>query len=86
MKADIDELRKEMNYEQGTEFVLILSFTSDEMMCMVHMFPEVCFMDVTCSNNQQNKPLFLMVVKDASEEAHVGNISVLPSEKKMGVQ
>ena len=82
MKSDIDKLRKEMNYEHGTEIVLILSCASDEMMRMVHMFPEVFSMDVTCSTNRQNKPLFFMVVKDANGEAHVGNISVLPSEKK----
>ncbi len=39
-------------------------------------------MDVTCSTNQRYRPLFLMVVKDTNGEAHVGNISVLPSEKK----
>lgn len=38
-------------------------------------------MDVTFCTNCQNKPLFLMVVKDANGETHVGNISVLPSEK-----
>ncbi len=51
MKAGIDKLRKEMNYEQGTDIVLILSFVSYVIMCMVHMFPEVFFMDVTCSTN-----------------------------------
>ncbi len=52
------------------------------MICMIQIFPELFFMDVTCSTNWQNKPLFLMVVKDADGEAHIGNISVLPSEKK----
>lgn len=79
---DIINLRKAMSYEDGTEIVLILSFASDDMVRMVNMFPEVFFMDVTCSTNRQNKPLFLMVVKDANGETHIGNISVLPSEKK----
>ncbi len=39
-------------------------------------------MDIACSTNCQNKPLFLMVLKDAKGEAHIGNISVLPSEKR----
>ena len=39
-------------------------------------------MDVTNSTNRQNKPLFLMVVKDANGETHIGNVCVLPSEQK----
>ena len=82
MEEHIKSLRAAMNYEEGTEIVLILSFASDEMIRMVNMFPEVFFMDVTSSTNRQNKPLFLMVVKDANGESHIGNISILPSEKK----
>jgi hypothetical protein len=82
MEEHIKSLRTEMNYKDDTEIVLILSFALDEMIRMVNMFPEVFFMDVTCSTNRQNKPLFLMVLKDANGEAHIGNISVLPSEKR----
>ncbi len=70
-----------MNYKAGTEIVLILSFASDKMISMMNMFLEVFFMDVTFSTNCQNRPLFLIVLKDANGEAHIGNISVLPSEK-----
>ncbi len=71
-----------MNYKDGTEIVLIFSFASDKIICMVNMFPEVFFMNVTCCTNCQSKPLFLMVLKDANGEAHIGNISVLQSEKR----
>ncbi len=81
MEEHIKSLHSKMNYKDDTEIVLILSFASDEMICMVNMFPEVFFMDVTCSTNCQNKYLFLIVLKDANGEAHIGNISVLPSEK-----
>ncbi len=74
-----------MNFKNGTEIKSILSFASDELIQMVNMIPEAFFMDVTCCNNCQNKPLFFMVVKDANAETHVGNISVLLSEK-MGFQ
>ena len=47
----------------------------------VHMFPEVFFMDVTCKLNRQKRDLFVMVVKDASEEAFLGNIIMVPSGK-----
>ncbi len=77
----MQELHREINYEHVTEIVLILSFVSDEMICMVNIFPEVFFMDVTNSINKQTNPLFFMVVKDANGESHIENICVLPSEK-----
>ncbi len=55
-----------MKYEKETEIVLILSFSSDAMIRAVLMFSEVFYIDVTCSTNQQNRPFFLMVVKDAN--------------------
>ncbi len=82
MEIEMKTLQCKINYEYGTENVLILLFASDEMIHMVNMFPNVIYMDVTCCMNCQNKPLFLMVVKDTNGETHVGNISVLPSEKK----
>ncbi len=81
MEEHIKSLHTEINYKDDTEIVLILSFASDDMIYMVNMFLEVFFMDVTCCTNHQNKPLFLMVLKDANGEGHIGNISVLPSEK-----
>ncbi len=81
MEEHIKSLKSEMNYKDGTEIVLILLFASDKMICMVNMFPQVFFMDVTCSTNCQNKPLFLIVLENAIGEACIGNISVLPSEK-----
>ncbi len=76
MEEHIKLLHSKMNYKDGTDIVLILFFASDKMICMVNMFPEVFFMDVTCSMNCQNKLLFLMVLKYANGEAHIGNISV----------
>ncbi len=82
MENYMKTLQCKMNYENGTEIVLMLLSVSDEMIQMVNMFPVVFFVDVTCSTNCQNKPLFLMVVKDTNGETHIGNICVLPSEKK----
>ncbi len=71
MEEHIKSLRTEMNYKDDTEIVLILSFASGEMICMVNMFLEVFLTDVTCCTNCQNKPLFLMVLRDANGEAHI---------------
>ncbi len=76
---DVKNLRYEMKYKKGTEIVLVLS--SDAMIRVVLMFPEVFYMDVTSSTNQQNRPIFLMVVKDANRQSHISNIRILPSEK-----
>ncbi len=78
---DVKNLRNKMKWEKGTESVLILSFASYALIRSVSMFPEVFYMDVTCSNNQQNRLLFLMVVKVANGQTHVGNIRTLLSEK-----
>ena len=78
MKAELQRLREEMNYEEGTEIVLAVSFATDEMIRLVHMYPEVFYMDVTGNTNRQKRDIFLMVVKDIAR-THVGNVTVVPS-------
>ena len=39
-------------------------------------------MDVTSKTNRQNRDLFLMVVKDASGETFVGNVTLIPSQQR----
>lgn len=79
LKEELDKLRKELSYEDGTEILLALSIASDEMARAVHMFPEVWYMDVTANTNRQKRGLFLMVVKDPNGETFVGNATVIPS-------
>jgi hypothetical protein len=71
-----------MNYRDGTEILLALSFASDEMARSVHMFPEVFYMDVTANTNRQKRDMFLMVVKDANGETFIGNATVIPSGQR----
>jgi len=78
---DVTNLRIKKKYKKGTEIVLILSFASDAMNRVVLMFPEVIYMDVTSSTNQQNRPIFLMVVKDANRQTYIA-ISVFYLLKK----
>jgi hypothetical protein len=82
LRKELEKMKKEMNYKDGTEILLALSIATDEMARHVHMFPEVFFMDVTCKTNRQNRDLFLMVVKDANGEAYPGNATVIPSGKR----
>lgn len=79
LKAELKKLKEEMSYKPGTEILLAISIASDEMTRHVHMFPEVFYMDVTYNTNRQKRDLFVMVLKDASGETFVGNLTVIPS-------
>jgi hypothetical protein len=71
LKLELDKLRNELSYKDGTEILLAISISSDEMARHVHMFPEVWYMDVTANTNRQKRGLFLMVVKDPNGETFV---------------
>ena len=78
-KEELEKLKKEMGYEDGAETVLSFSIASDEMIRHVHMFPEVFFLDVTANTNRQKRDLFVMVVRDATGQCYIGNLTILPS-------
>ena len=78
LKQHLQQLRKDMNMQNGEEILLSLTIADDEMQRSVHMFPEVMFMDVIAKTNCQKHDLFLMVVKDASSECSIGNTTILP--------
>ena len=80
LSKELKKLKKQMAYKDDTQILLALSVASDKMMRMVHMFPEVIFMDVTSGTNKQKRDLFLMVVKDGNGETYVGNVTVIPSQ------
>ena len=61
-----------------SEILLSLSIADDDMQRAVHMFPEVFYMDVISNTNRQKRDVFVLVIKDASGETHIGNASVLP--------
>jgi hypothetical protein len=82
LNQELRKLKKQMSYKVGTEILLALSAASDEMMRVVHMFPEVIYMDVISGTNKQKRDLFLMVVKDGNGKTFVGNITVIPSQQR----
>ncbi len=49
MTKDIQNFRNKIKYENGTNIVLILSIASNAMIRVVSMFPEVFYMDFTCT-------------------------------------
>ena len=50
LKSDLRQLRKQMNYKEGTEIVLAISVATDEMARRVHMFPEVLYQKIDGHN------------------------------------
>lgn len=82
LREELDKLKTEMSYKEGTEILLALSVATDDMVRHVHMFPEVFFLDVTANTNKQKRDLFIMVVKDANGQTFIGNATVIPSGKR----
>ena len=58
LKNQLRDLRKKMEYKDGTEILVAVSLATDEMVRAVHMFPEVFYMDTTAKTNRQNRDLF----------------------------
>lgn len=71
-----------MGFKDGTEILLAVSIASDKMLRLVHMFPELSYMDVTGGTNKQKRDLFLAVAHDASGETFIGNATSIPSGKR----
>ena len=42
MRVELSKLKHEMYFEEGTEMLIALSISSDQMLCHVHMFPGTC--------------------------------------------
>ena len=82
IRKELNEMKNQLKYNSGTEILLAISIASDDMVRHVQMFPEVVYMDVTSKTNRQNRDLFLMVVKDASGETFVGNVTLIPSQQR----
>ena len=62
-RTKINEMSKRLGFKKGTEIVLMVSISSDEMTHQVHMFPECWFLDCSCNANREKRDLFLLVVK-----------------------
>lgn len=79
MEEKVKELREDMLFGDSKKMVLIVSFSTDEMIREVNKYPEVWYMDVTGRANRQKRELFLMVVRKPSGECAIGNAMLIPS-------
>ena len=82
VRKQINQLRKDLKFDNKSKLVLLLSIASDEMIRMCMMNPEVFYMDVTANTNRQKRDLFVLCVKDSLGKSYPVNITVIPSGKK----
>ena len=79
MRVELSKLKHEMPSEEGTEMLIALSISSDQIFRHVHMFPKTWFMDVTANLNRLKCDVFVMVVHDACGKCYVCNLTAVPS-------
>ena len=82
LRKELNKLKKEMRYKDGTDIFLAVSIASDEMIRALHMFQEVEYMDVTANTNKEGRDLFLVVGKDADGSTCIANATIIPSQQR----
>lgn len=81
VNAKVKNLREDLAFHDNKKLVLLLSFSTDEMIKAVQKYPEVWYMDVTGRANRQKRDLFLMVVRKPSGQCAIGNAMLIPSSE-----
>ena len=79
IQGDIVHLRESLTFDSNTKLVLLLSFSTDEMIKCTMMYPEVYFMDCTGRANRQKRELFISVVCSPAGKCFMSNVTVIPS-------
>ena len=79
IQSDIKHLRESLTFDSNTKLVLLLSFSTDDMIKRTMMYPEVYFMDCTGRANRQKRELFISVVRSPSGKCFMSNVTVIPS-------
>lgn len=82
MEKEVQELRRTMLISDDTKIILLISLSSNEMVQLVSMHPEVWFMDVTSGTNRQKNDMFLCAIRAPSGVTSPVNISFIPSGKR----
>lgn len=79
IQGDIVHLRESLTFDSNTKLVLLLSFSTNEMIKCTMMYPEVYFMDCTGRANRQKRELFISVVRSPAGKCFMSNVTVIPS-------
>ena len=79
ISSDIKHLCDSLTVDSNTKLVLLLSFSTDEMIKRTMMYPEVYFLDCTGWASHQKRELFISVVRSPSGKCFMSNVTVIPS-------
>jgi hypothetical protein len=79
IRGEIIDLREALTFDNKTKLVLLLSFSTNEMVKQTMMYPEVYFMDCTGRANRQKRELFISVVRSPMGKCYMSNVTVIPS-------
>ena len=79
IQSDIKHLRESLTFDSNTKLVLLLSFSTDNMIKHTMMYPEVYFMDCTGRAYHQKRELFISMVHSPSRKCFMSTVTVIPS-------
>lgn len=82
MAAEILQHRRQLLVDDGAKVLLLVSLSSNEMVELVSMHPEVWFMDVTAKVNKQNLDMFMLAIRTPAGTTFPGNVTFIPSGKR----
>ncbi len=74
----IKEIRDDLSIDNGNKIILLVSIATDEMVCLVTMYPKKWFLDCTGRTNLQMRDLFIMATHTPWGKTFPGNI-IVPS-------
>ena len=82
MEDEVLSLRRSKLINDSEKILLLISISSNEMVQVVSMYPEVWFMDVTAGTNRQKTDMFMLAVRSPYGVTYPGNFTFLPSGKR----
>ena len=79
---EIQKIRSSLRLREDNKLLLLVSIATDDMICLVAMYPEVWFMDCTGGTNNNKMDLFMMAIRTPTGATFPGNLTVIPSGKR----
>ena len=82
LKKQLRKVRRELKLQDTSRTLLALSVATNSMIRTMQMFPEVQFIDVAANMNKQKRDVLFSVVKEATGETFIVNMTVMPCGRR----
>ena len=82
MVQEQDKLRSDLSIDDGAKVLLLTSLSSNEMVQLVAMHPEVWFIDVTAGVNRQKQDMLMLAIRTPTGGTFPANVTFIPSGKR----